>query len=97
MDKKDSFAEKCYSLLRKVPKGKVATYKSIAHALGNKAYRTVGNAMHKNSYAPEVPCHRVVCSDGKIGGFALGVKKKTEMKGKRSRQCGKERERERER
>ncbi len=74
--KDKSFSEKCYSILRKVPKGKVTTYKEIAIALGSKAYRAVGNAMNKNPYAPEVPCHRVVSSDGKLGGFAFGTKKK---------------------
>ena len=74
-----SFNEKCYSLLIKVPRGRVTTYKAIARALKTKAYRAVGNAMNKNPYAPKVPCHRVVYSDGKIGGFAYGVKKKIKM------------------
>jgi methylated-DNA-[protein]-cysteine S-methyltransferase len=73
------FEEKCYMILKKVPKGKVTTYKEIANALGTKAYRAVGNAMNKNPYAPKVPCHRVVNSDGRIGGFAFGVKKKIKM------------------
>ncbi|MEK6943689.1 MAG: MGMT family protein [Nanoarchaeota archaeon] len=64
-----SFNEKVYSLLRKVPKGKVTTYKVLAESLGTKAYRAVGQAMRCNPYAPKVPCHRVVASDGKIGGF----------------------------
>ncbi|MEK6893081.1 MAG: MGMT family protein [Nanoarchaeota archaeon] len=50
--KKQPFSENCYSLLRKVPKGRVTTYKSIAEALGSKAYRAVGNAMHKNPHSP---------------------------------------------
>ena len=50
-----TFAEKAYDLLRKVPKGRVTTYKEIAHALKTKAYRGVGQAMRKNPYAPEVP------------------------------------------
>ena len=74
-----SFFEKCYALLRKVPKGKVTTYKEIANALGTRAYRAVGQAMNKNPYAPKVPCHRVVSSDGSIGGFAHGTKRKIEM------------------
>ena len=74
-----SFFEKCYSLLRKVPKGKVTTYKELAQALHTRAYRAVGNAMNKNPYAPHVPCHRVVASDGKLGGYAFGLKKKIEM------------------
>lgn len=64
-----TFAEKVYKELRKVPTGKVTTYKKIAEALGTKAFRAVGSALRNNPYAPEVPCHRVVRSDGSIGGF----------------------------
>ena len=74
-----SFNERCYALLRRVPKGKVTTYKALAEEMGTKAYRAVGNAMNKNPYAPVVPCHRVISSDGTIGGFAHGAKKKIEM------------------
>jgi len=96
---KNSSSEKCYSILRKVPKGKVTTYKEIAHVLGTKAYRAVGTAMNKNPYSsrphtthnktghclprsrssPIVACHRVVNSNGKIGGFASGTKNKIKM------------------
>jgi len=74
-----SFNEKCYQILKKVPKGKVTTYKSLAKALNTKAYRAVGNAMNKNPYAPKVPCHRVILSDGQIGGYATGTKNKIKM------------------
>ncbi|MDP3966506.1 MAG: MGMT family protein [archaeon] len=74
-----NFYEKCYSILRKVPKGKVTTYKDIAKALHSKAYRAVGTAMNKNPDAPKTPCHRVINSDGKVGNFAHGQKKKIEM------------------
>jgi methylated-DNA-[protein]-cysteine S-methyltransferase len=77
--KKQSFNQKCYNLLRQVPKGKVTTYKAIAEALNTKAYRAVGNAMNKNPYAPKVPCHRVINSNGKIGGFAHGIKQKIKL------------------
>jgi methylated-DNA-[protein]-cysteine S-methyltransferase len=50
-----TFADKAYDLLRTVPKGRVTTYKEIAHALNTKAYRGVGQAMRNNPYAPEVP------------------------------------------
>lgn len=79
MESNKSFNENCYSLLKKVPKGKLTTYKDIASALGTRAYRAVGNALHKNPHAPKVPCHRVVKSNGKVGGFALGKRKKIEM------------------
>jgi len=78
-----TFNERCYSLLRKVPRGKVITYKEIARALKTKAYRAVGNAMNKNPCPGAgkglVPCHRVIKSNGEIGGFASGPKKKILM------------------
>lgn len=74
-----TFNENCYAHLKKVPKGKVITYKALARALDTKAYRAVGNAMNKNHYAPKVPCHRVVGSDGKMTGFAFGIPKKIKM------------------
>ena len=77
--KKSPFNERCYSILRKVPKGKVTTYKAIAEKLGTKAYRAVGNAMNKNPYAPKVPCHRVVGADGRMVGFASGISNKIKM------------------
>jgi len=77
--KKQSFSSKCYTLLKKVPRGKVTTYKEIAKALGTRAWRAVGTAMNKNPKAPKIPCHRVVLSSGKLGGFAKGAEKKEEL------------------
>lgn len=74
-----TFNQKCYDLLLKIPKGKVTTYKEMAKALNTKAYRAVGNAMNKNPDAPKVPCHRVVGSDGKLTGYAFGIKKKKQL------------------
>ena len=74
-----NFNERCYEILKKVPRGKVTTYKEIARALRSKAYRAVGNAMNKNPHAPKVPCHRVIKSDSSVGGFASGTRKKAEM------------------
>jgi len=74
-----TFADKVYSMTKKIPKGKVSTYKLIAKKLKTKAYRAVGTALNKNPYAPVVPCHRVVNSDGRVGGFAKGTNKKIEM------------------
>ena len=52
-----------------IPRGKVSTYKRIAERVGRpKAYRAVGNALHKNPIPPTIPCHRVVRSDGGFGG-----------------------------
>lgn len=73
------FSERCYSLLKQVPKGKITTYKALAEALNTKAYRAVGKAMNKNPYAPKVPCHRVIKSNGKVGGFSNGAKNKIKM------------------
>ena len=73
------FFDKCYKILKKVPKGKITTYKELAKALKTKAYRAVGTTMNKNPYAPGVPCHRVINSNGSIGGFASGIKKKIAM------------------
>ena len=70
------FDERCYDLLKQIPKGRVTTYKLMAEALGIKAYRAVGNAMAKNPNLVTVPCHRVVESDGKIGGYAQGRERK---------------------
>ena len=65
-----------------IPKGKVKTYKEVA--IGIKmpnAARAVANACGKNPYAPKVPCHRVIRSDGTLGGFSApgGIKKKKKM------------------
>ena len=73
------FSEKVYKITKKIPRGRVSTYGEIAHALNTKAYRAVGSALNKNPYAPIVPCHRVVNSNGKIGGFADGTNKKIKM------------------
>lgn len=74
-----SFDQRCYSLLVKVPRGKVTTYKAIGKALGTKAYRAIGQAMKRNPHAPKVPCHRVIRSDGSLGGYAGGLTKKISL------------------
>ena len=74
-----SFNQKVWALTARIPKGKVTTYGKIARALGGNGYRAVGNALNRNPYAPAVPCHRVVGSDGKLTGFASGLSKKRQM------------------
>ncbi|MDD3939675.1 MAG: MGMT family protein [Patescibacteria group bacterium] len=75
-----SFQQAVYNSTRMIPRGRVSTYGAIAKFLGKpRAARAVGNALHNNPFAPEVPCHRVVMSDGRLGGFAEGVKKKIEI------------------
>jgi len=66
---KISFRERVYSVCRKIPKGKVATYGEIARQLNMKGFQAIGQALRCNPYAPHVPCHRVVKSDGSMGGF----------------------------
>ncbi len=84
-----SFNEKIWQLCKKVPRGKVTTYKLLAEAAGTKGYRAVGNALNKNPMTlfakgsiqkrDIVPCHRVVDSNGHLHGFARGLRKKAEM------------------
>ena len=78
------FDEKVWKLMEKIPKGRVTTYGLVAKKLNTKSYRAVGNACRRNPYAPRVPCHRVVRSDGTVGGFGgktsgKNVKKKIQM------------------
>ena len=63
------FNEKVWKKCDLIPKGKVSTYKEIAKALNTKAYRAVGGALKKNPNAPKTPCHRIVKSNGELGGF----------------------------
>jgi O-6-methylguanine DNA methyltransferase len=76
---KKDFDFRCYEALKKVPGGKVVTYKEIAKKLGSGGYRAVGNAMNKNKDLKNIHCYRVVRSDGGVGGYAKGVKKKIEL------------------
>jgi O-6-methylguanine DNA methyltransferase len=71
------YEERVWKLMEKIPKGKVTTYGLIARKLNTNAYRAVGNACRENPYAPRVPCHRVVKSDGTIGGFGGKTSGKT--------------------
>lgn len=63
------FCRKVYALLLTVPPGRVTTYKELARASGTNSARAVGQAMRCNPFAPVVPCHRVVASDGTMCGF----------------------------
>ena len=72
------FSDAVYNICKKIPKGKVSTYKEIAYLLNSKAYRAVGNVLNKNNNK-EVPCHRVVGSSGDLVGFASGLEKKKEL------------------
>lgn len=68
--------------IAKIPQGMVLSYKELAHRVGNiQAYRAVANACGKNPQPIEIPCHRVVCSDGSLGGYsgAGGIAKKKSL------------------
>lgn len=71
-----NFNEKIYEKLRLVPFGKVITYKELSRSVNSKAYRAVGNLMKKNKFPDEIPCFKVVRSNGEIGEYSLGVKEK---------------------
>ena len=75
---KMKFSDKVYKICKKIPKGKVSTYKALAKALETKAYRAVGNALNNNPYK-DVACYRIIGSNGSLVGFAHGLKKKAEM------------------
>ena len=76
-----TFQQKVLDLCKKIPKGKVTTYKEIGKALHGRGqvYRAVGRALKENKYPVVIPCHRVVCSDGSIGGYSRGVRKKISL------------------
>ncbi len=72
--------KKIYKKLLEVPKGKITTYGELAKAVGLKnGQRAVGKIMNKNPYPVIIPCHRVVKSDGKVGGYAYGEDIKSDM------------------
>lgn len=72
-----NFQDKILAITRTIPKGKITTYKHIAHALHTRAYRLVGICLARNPQLVKTPCHRVINSDGRIGGYAgLPEKKK---------------------
>jgi methylated-DNA-[protein]-cysteine S-methyltransferase len=76
------FQLKVWNYLKQIPKGKVKTYLDIAKAIGKpKAFRAVGNAVGKNPYPPKIPCHRVIRSDGSLGGYSGkgGIKEKRRL------------------
>lgn len=74
-----SFKEQVFQKVKKISRGKVSTYKEVARAMKcPKAFRAVGNALNKN-IDPTVPCHRVIKSDGNLGGYRSGPKEKACM------------------
>ena len=76
------FQLKVWSYLKKIPKGKVKTYKQVAIAINEpKSARAVANACAANPYAPQIPCHRVIKADGSLGGYSGkgGIKTKRKL------------------
>lgn len=63
------FQRRVYLALLEVPRGETITYKALGERIGCRSAQAVGQALRRNPFAPEVPCHRVVASDGSIGGF----------------------------
>lgn len=78
--KKQLKAGDVYDLLVRIPEGKITTYGDIAKALGRPgASRAIGRILNKNPNPVVVPCHRVVMSNGSIGGYAFGIARKKEL------------------
>ncbi len=73
-----SFKEKVYEVVKKIPKGKVMTYEMVAKLAGRpRSWRAVGNILNKSAtWRTKIPCHRVIKSDGEIGGYRYGTKRK---------------------
>ena len=80
--KGSQFQLKVWRYLKKIPKGKVKTYKQVAIGINKpKSARAVANACANNPYSPKIPCHRVIRSDGSLGGFSGpgGIKAKKKL------------------
>ena len=72
----NSFRGRVFKVVKNIPKGKVMSYKQVAELAGfPQAFRAVGNVLNKNRDS-KIPCHRVIRSDGKIGGYNRGANKK---------------------
>jgi O-6-methylguanine DNA methyltransferase len=70
------FQRKVFEVVKKIPRGRVLTYKEVAKLAGSpRAWRAVGNILNKN-FDPKIPCHRVIRSNGRVGGYNQGIKKK---------------------
>lgn len=76
---KVSFKDRVFAVVRDIPKGSVLTYKQVATKAGSpRAFRAVGNILNMN-YDPAIPCHRVIRSDGKTGGYNRGRASKVKI------------------
>jgi methylated-DNA-[protein]-cysteine S-methyltransferase len=69
------FQQHVYDYVKTIPRGEIRTYQEVARAIGRpRSIRSVANALAKN-YHPDIPCHRVIRSDGKLGGYNRGGEK----------------------
>lgn len=75
-----TFENKVYKIVKTIPKSQVRSYKWVAQRIGRpRACRAVGNVLNKNPWPIIVPCHRVVKSDGSLGGFSKGAREKLRL------------------
>ena len=82
--KPTAFEQRVYDALCRVPSGKIVTYKTLGNAVGCNSGQAIGQAMRRNPFAPEVPCHRVLPATLKLGGYqgeleGESVKRKMEL------------------
>lgn len=80
LSKYTPFQKKVWEAVRSIPRGETRSYKWVAEKAGHpQAVRAVGQALKKNPWLGVIPCHRVICSNGSLGGFSQGLKKKKEL------------------
>jgi len=75
-----NFSQRVLAFCQRIPRGRVCTYGQIARAIGRpQAARAVGSALRKNKYLIKIPCHRIVLSDGRIGNYQKGRRRKMKL------------------
>jgi len=75
-----AFQQRVYAVVRRIPKGKTRSYQWVARQLGNpRLARAVGQALRSNPDPMRIPCHRVIRSDGSLGGYAWGPSRKRRL------------------
>lgn len=79
MQRTKTFTDRVYDVTRSIPKGKTMTYQEVARKAGSpRAFRAVGSILAKN-YDPNIPCHRVIGTDGKMHGYNRGIENKVRI------------------
>lgn len=75
----NEFKERVLAVVKEIPRGSILSYKAVAQLAGSpRAYRAVGTIL-KGNHDPAIPCHRVICSDGSLGGYNGGLDKKRKL------------------